>query len=139
MTIPRTRLTVRRLIIAVALAGLALGGCIELGRLRRLSADFTERAERARIISARKYSRGLNLTHAQWLDQWRRISEFNRQGYTTGAGVMRTGGPPPPDVCRVMTNHYAQLEAKYRRAARYPWLAVVPDPPLPEMPWTIPE
>ena len=30
-----------------------------------------------------------------------------------------------------MIAHFADLRGKYERAARYPWLSVVPDPPEP--------
>lgn len=30
------------------------------------------------------------------------------------------------------TDHHAALRAKYKRAARYPWLPVSPDPPEPK-------
>lgn len=30
------------------------------------------------------------------------------------------------------SDYYAALQAKYERAARYPWLPVEPDPPMPE-------
>lgn len=43
-------------------------------------------------------------------------------------------GPNTPEFATkldALRDHYARLEAKYRRAACYPWLNVEPDPPLP--------
>jgi hypothetical protein len=37
----------------------------------------------------------------------------------------------PEDEVRPIMDHHAALVRKYRRAARYPWLLVEPDPPEP--------
>jgi hypothetical protein len=61
--------------------------------------------------------------------------------------LMAFGGGPPPnrDVppaglgparylhrAKALLNYHSELTEKYQRAARYPWLAVAPDPPEPD-------
>ena len=132
MTIPRPRLTVRRLMIAVALAGVALGGWIELGRLRRLGAEYADLAEdfRQSVISE---MRG-DVSRDQWVARWRWVEERNR-----GGGRLYFRQPLPPEVCRARAAYFERLRAKYDRASRFPWLAVEPDPRMPDMPWSEPE
>ena len=138
MVLPRPRLTVRRLMIAVALAGLALGGWIELGRLSRLSGEYARRADSLQISSYRSGLRGRG-THEQWVEQCRAVWQWNRENVDTGLSNFSRGILPPPEVWRVLSDHDARLERKYRRAARYPWLFVEPDPPAPNPRWSKPE
>ena len=82
---PRFRLTVRRMIVAMT----AILCCAGLGVAARW------RAERFRLIA-----------------------EEHGRAAEAAAG-------------RVSAYHEGMAE-KYRRAARYPWLPVAPDPPMPE-------
>jgi hypothetical protein len=38
----------------------------------------------------------------------------------------------PSPFFHALLNYHASLSEKYARAARYPWLPVEPDPPMPE-------
>lgn len=139
MPLPRLRLTVRRLMLLVALLGALLGAGIEARRLYRLSLEHTEMAEWFRQRGLPQWELGLKSTHEEWLAQIRAIKELNSENRERGETRFWYASPPPPEVCRVMVDHYRALEAKYRRAARYPWLAVEPDPPTPRPTWTEPE
>jgi hypothetical protein len=100
--LPRARLTVRRLIVAVAVVGIAFGSSVVLWRraekFRRLAADHG--MQRVRVKDGQEGSMWFKLdgdTSSPARDGWRRA-----------------------------------LAEKYDRAARYPFLPVGPDPPEPE-------
>jgi hypothetical protein len=102
-------MTTRRWIIAVAVVGVALGGF----HLWRLSREYQRRAE--------QYA-----GHFIWegdgnadLEARQRMSPAQWDAYILGR-------------CEEILRWRAQMEAKYRRAARYPWLPVEPDPPEPK-------
>ena len=103
MTIPRPRLTVRRLMIAVALVGLMMGGLALLYRRREFallkSGQFHQQAS---AHSRHKYIR-------------------------TGQGrAVRRSFLGPRAL------FYQALGARWRTAADRPWLPFEADPPTPE-------
>lgn len=108
------RFTLRRLMLAVAIASAVLAASVEIGRLRRASAAYRQKAQEHAAIAE------------------------------TLKGIIAASGPSSPiDIspgeglrskrftAKQVANHEARLAAKYERAARYPWLSVEPDPPEP--------
>ena len=109
------RMTTRRWMVAVAIVAILIGVGLELSRrsrrFARLAADHSNGA----------------------------LEHFGT--------LMAFGGGPPPnrDVppaglgparylhrAKALLNYHSELTEKYQRAARYPWLAVAPDPPEPD-------
>jgi hypothetical protein len=100
MRLPRPRLTIRRLLIAVAFLGLTLG----------LLAERHHRFDRLAAYHADRKS----AYPAPWLPRSASPSLVNSVG----------------DMISIERHRWhAFLEAKYDRHARYPWLPVAPDPP----------
>lgn len=100
---PRPRFTVRRLMLAVAVAAVVLT-TVQWWRRR---ASYAERAEYHRRWSESKHSftpDGMS-------------EEQMRRAFAEMAAENR---------------FHRDLARKYEHAARYPWLPVAPDPPLPE-------
>jgi hypothetical protein len=97
------RITVRRLMVAIAVVALALTLVVRAGRFRRL-ADYHLRESRMLIIHPLKDGTELRVATA---DDGRRIP-YGRHKW------------------------HRQLWAKYSAAARSPWLPIAPDPPMPE-------
>lgn len=98
MRMPRPRLTIRRLMLVVAIVGVVLGTSITI---RRRATEFESRAAAHR-------------------EKWIKI-------FTMTEGS--TGDTPER---RRRLGHLAEMDLKYQRAARYPWLPVAADPPEPK-------
>jgi hypothetical protein len=101
----RIRFTVRRLMAVVAIACLAMAGAVLVKR----SMEFRALAEK---------------------------QAFNE---TMSRAYADEGRGPTGDKQRVargdqMAAYHRELKIKYERTARYPWLRVEPDPPIPEPP-----
>ena len=115
MPIPRPRLTVRRLMIVVAVVTVLLGAaykfaeCNLLARFYRVEAQYhADRESALREIAAKDGGESLiNFTP-------------------------RTDTRSKRFPIRVMADFEAKLKRKYDRAASRPWLPVPPDPPEPE-------
>ena len=112
MTVPR--FTVRRLMLAVAIAGLLLGGFVEFkvlrgrsDRYRRVAREHAEMGEMLRSLAGQP---GMSLLYC-----------------SPGPGARSV-----PYPIETVIDHQDRLRRKYERAARYPWLGVEPDPVLPE-------
>jgi hypothetical protein len=107
LRLPRVRLTVRRMMVAVALIALPLAA---LGEIQRRRAAYLR-------VADSHYSRLTNDT--------------NRLGRGIGPYFISpvTTGNPRED--RLIT-YRVQMIDKYVDAARRPWLPVPPDPPEPE-------
>jgi hypothetical protein len=101
------RMTTRRWMVAVALAGLAMGRAIDGVRLKRRHDDFTARAQHHEQIEAM----------------------FRSWGRTTSSRLKYL----QPDISQ-NRDYHAAMANKYRHAARYPWLPVEPDQEEPEWP-----
>ena len=115
MRLPRPRFTVRRLMIAIAIVAVFLG--VWLWAERR----------RARFKAL-----------AHWHDMqvvYVVVEYLLPDGsciFEVTSLPQKIGDPHvPPRQQRICTWNY-QLAQKYRRAARYPWLPVEPDPPEPK-------
>jgi hypothetical protein len=109
MRMPRVRFTVRRLMVAVAVLALVAA----IGEMTRRSASY----DRLARYYAERETLSLDLM----------------------AAFARPDRPELSEVCsveyarnRAFAEHEERLKRKYRRAARYPWLPVAPDPPEPE-------
>jgi hypothetical protein len=112
MRLPRFRFTVRRLMVAMAIVALLLGG----GILGRRSLDY----------------RRLAAFHEQM--------EQRKERAVRGIEILARAANDPADAAAARRDaayeaqigrHHAALKAKYLRAASRPWLPVPPDPPPP--------
>jgi hypothetical protein len=104
MRLPRTRFTIRRMMVVVAVFALLLGAVAIVRRqahLQRL-ADY----------------------HAKMA--WQLQSSHGTVIRPNGAFVH------VPLTPQRLADYHEDLARKYERAARYPWLPVEPDPPEPE-------
>ena len=109
------RMTTRRWMIAVAVVGLLMGGAIGGVRLKRRHDFFLARVRQHDQEEARFRSWEQNLASAMeslpssprdpFLLRWERV--------------------------RLHAAYHKELKNKYEHAARYPWLPVEPDPPMP--------
>jgi hypothetical protein len=96
------RITIRRMMIVVALAGIALG----LWTIKRRQEEFRELAGRHGYFAGMM---GLDAWESREAgDHQRALNREEKQAI------------------------HQRLQIKYARAARYPWLPVEPDPPAPE-------
>lgn len=120
MRVPRVRFTVRRLMVVVAVVGIAAG-----------VVSLSVRYESDRRVS---YYQALASKHAgrerDYLDEIRLIDDEARR-----SAVLRSN---PAYVAhwrrwyQLSAAHHAQLKVKYGRAALHPWRPVSPDPPMPQ-------
>jgi hypothetical protein len=121
---PRFRLSIRWMMVAVALVGVAFGG--EEFRRRRASflfeAEIYGEVESDFAKSAREGSRRCGAWRigrsSEELREHRAQEEVFQASWRAEAQANAT--------------YYRSLRLKYERAARYPWLSVAPDPPAPE-------
>ena len=60
---------------------------------------------------------------------WRRSAEFRVKADACAWWEATWEAPPPLNA---QYHYFRDLRIKYRRAARYPFLPVAPDPPVPE-------
>ena len=158
MRLPRVRFTVRRMMVAVAVVALSLGGWLWLGEMRRRSAYYSALAD-AYALEAENHT-GL-ISYYLRRAQEHPGSKAGRHYYadfqlvTSNHGVKltlgrRTDGPqaiprlidPNPERYakamratsereRTRADYFSRLKAKYRRAAVRPWITASPDPPPP--------
>ena len=108
MRLPRYRL--RALLIAVAVAALGMGMMVGLAQRRE---SYLRQAAHQRKLSndARLYAMSIERRYLHW-------------------------GPSEPERAEMAAyerrgDYHAAVQAKYERAARYPWLPVEPDRPEP--------
>lgn len=143
MRLPRIRFTVRRLMVAVAVAAVALGandlrrrrerfltlGATHKGNARVCvsSADWyastaaANEREAERLRAALRSNDGAKGPHVQFASQMASTIE-------AAAADQRAEERKHRDRARV----HDALRIKYERAARSPWLPVPPDSPTPE-------
>jgi hypothetical protein len=118
----RPRMTTRRLIVVVAIVGSVLGAEACRRRLASASARQHAKATMCRAIAeTHKLSAELAMAN-------RKLSE----AFPEMANPTADMDDKMIARCRRLSAYYRDLEAKYDRAARYPWLPVAPDPPEPE-------
>jgi hypothetical protein len=113
MRLPRFRLTVRALMVAVAVAGLTMG------IIQERSIQFRE------LASA--YGRGANELGVGFPTP----SRGRRSPTITRSGQLVEDGP---EAERLDRRYWwlREMAAKYEWAAENPWLPVAPDPPPPD-------
>src|SRR5262245_60435426 len=116
MKLPRVRFTVRRMILAVAVAALVMyGRRVQQHRQHCLSlAVLCGAADRGVRNSGAVYRLDIN---TETLQAW----------------PFETPARTPADIegRRRRSAYRVGLRQKYDRAAAFPWLPVAPDPPLP--------
>ena len=102
MCMPRFRL--RTLMAAVAVVGVAVGVWVATSR-------WPARRERHKVMT-QAHRRAQLVAHGRWgrIDDTYALTK------------------PNPSLA----TYHARMVAKYRHAARYPWLPVGPDPPEPQ-------
>ena len=111
------RLTIRRLMVVVTIAGIISGG-VRLWWLRRF---YQDRASGYASMAVRYVSTPEEA--AYWEARW----TSQRDGRTA-----EYPWPANPPFIPAIVAHYKSLQAKYERASRSPWIPVAPDPPEPE-------
>jgi hypothetical protein len=119
MRLPRVRLTVRWLMVAVAIVALVAW----LAPVRRQQESYAARAAIYRRYAQSfraKYEGRSNVVFSH---------PFLRDGWCNDSGpdIAAT-----PELQREWAEYCERLASKYERAARYPWLPVPSDPPPPE-------
>jgi hypothetical protein len=138
MRLPRFRFTLRRLMVAVAIAGFAFAA----GLMWQRSAYYRSRAEyHASKLSLREtvvrnwqpmleneslILVKLHNTHtdlAVGMDRAVEIRRYERLA-TKHRGYVA--------ISTVLARYHSEMTRKYRRLAVYPWLPVEPDPPEPK-------
>lgn len=105
--LPRVRFTVRRLMVVVAVAAVAIGGAAWVVRVGRLASDY----------------RRLHARHS---------SEVQRYHEEASKALRSRNGRDRYVLASRLADYHARLESKYGHAAHNPWLPVDPDPPPPE-------
>jgi hypothetical protein len=111
MQLRRFWLTVRRLMIVVAVVAMLLGGVVWLRQCREAFHERGLRYFHACVEHSTSLSKLLFVSH-----------QFPKLPFDTR---------PAGAHVRLM-EHYKFMAEKYLSAARYPWLPVEPDPPPPE-------
>jgi hypothetical protein len=123
MKLPRPRFTVRWLMIVVGLAGLGLGAEAYRRHLVSASARYHATAGMYRLAAT------MQDTSVVLANSERKLAEAipditpNPEVMMDEKSIAR--------CCRLAA-HSREMAAKYDHAARYPWLPVEPDPPVPE-------
>ena len=110
MRLIRVRFTVRRMMVAVVFVAVILWGF----RLRQLAAHYRYQVERC---EGGLRSRGV-------------MCYFPNKRSSPEEEKIREKAFD--DWLDRRDAYYAKMKLKYERAARYPWLPVAPDPPVPE-------
>jgi hypothetical protein len=116
MRMPRPRFTLSRMMVAVMTIGVLLA---IPGEMERRSSKFLDLARSHSVKAAGCGIQDLSMI----IYRWREVSESP------------DGKEPlsPAETKRIMDTgwYHKAMETKYRRAARFPWLPVWPDPPEP--------
>lgn len=107
MTWPRPRITVRRLMVLIAILAISFGAISGIARLRARSYAYRQRAYGFRLSTVRSGS-------AILLPDGRLVGIWENQN------------------TRREDERAWQMAAKYQRLSYYPWLDADPDPPPPQ-------
>jgi hypothetical protein len=143
MPLPRLQFTVRRMMIVVAIAAVALGA----NDLRRRKVRYD--ALRSTHEWRGRSSMSLAELHASTVaDNEREVERLRaavrsrheaplREAELVAQIISNIGGAAAIEraaerQCRSRARFHELLRKKYERAARYPWLIVEPDPPEPD-------
>jgi hypothetical protein len=135
MRLPRVRLTVRRMMIAVAVVAILCGVGLQIRRairLSRLSAEYTRQA--VNFAEFESTWRQSERHHREREQELRKLVDDPRQG-VGGPEFWRRmakGETDEAEKLKSLAEFHASMKSKYQAAARRPWIAVEPDPPWPE-------
>jgi hypothetical protein len=133
---PFPRMTTRRWMVAVVAVGSSIGGY----KLWRRRCDFLDRAWRHEAVGEtyRAFERGKREQaggdktvlegHFSSVRVDGSNDPFCTKEFAAGTARIADGQTTPAEEIA----HQTAMPEKYRRAARYPWLPVEPDPPEPE-------
>lgn len=143
MQLPRTRFTIRTLMVAVAISGTILGVGIGLVHMRNRSAYYQSRA----ADSATKetlYANHVRQLETTAADSDRVAGEYSREAkkrsgperiFLIASRPLFHGSTETAkknaEKCKRIVEYYSMLKTKYQAAASRPWLSVSPDPPPP--------
>ncbi len=119
MMLPRVRFTLRRLMIVIASLAVLVAASLAAARATRRAREYRQ------VAVAHAAFRDLCLAEA---DDYR-DAHLNR---TTADHRAETDWPRFETHERALARHYDALAAKYRQAARFPWLSIQADPPPPD-------
>jgi hypothetical protein len=142
--LPRVRFTMRRMMIAVALAASALGAARIAGRVtyyREMAVHHSKRENACRslldggsLVLFRSDGRiRVALTNEKLADGTARAF-----GGELAPTTFLASADPSPDprinrfTVRDRIGYHARMREKYERGVSSPWIAVAPDPPEPE-------
>jgi hypothetical protein len=121
------RMTTRRWMIAAAIVGLLMGGCIGGYRLKRWHEHFLDRA---------RYHASMEMAH--WKSEYaHRELGLQHFGFDPGSKAVRAvRAKALRDIAffSITAGYHAEMARKYEYAARRPWLPVELDPPEPTVP-----
>ncbi len=125
----RFRPTIRALMIVVAIAGLFLGGGIEAARLSNLSREYRQAAQECyklrqvwiRFLQAFEKCSKADEEPLARLEKHPDMVDFVAKARAHNRDQIQSS--------RMAIEELTDYEQKYRRAARFPWLPVPPDPP----------
>jgi hypothetical protein len=129
------RMTTRRWMIAVAGAALLLGGAVGGNRLKQVHSRLLFHEARYTEWHNREWDDWVLIQHCENL--LARRERQNPSGGSIDPFIERTRArlaqlrEKAADDARRLAHHETMVR-KYLHAARYPWLAVAPDPPEPE-------
>jgi hypothetical protein len=128
MRLPRVRIGIRGMMVAVLIAG-GLLGWRQHQIYERLRDNYEEMAGGLAILEEQALQ-GASVTHEEWLARCREVDRQNREGpfelFGRGGRVI-VSWPESSEVQRQQADHYGRMKAKYERAALRPWLPVEPD------------
>lgn len=139
MRLPRLRLTVRRLMAAVALAALMISG----EQARRRAVDYLDRADAHATIEARLRSGLESSSLEEEVEELRReFEEIDKSPDSPGPFAAQLSADSERQLReyraereadrregRQWIEWHARMKERYRRAAWRPWRAVAPEPP----------
>jgi hypothetical protein len=143
MRLPRIRFTVRQIMIVVAIAAVALGANDLRLRWNRYHALRSEHEWKSRsclsLAERHAATAALNEREAQRLRAAILSGQYPVRSAAEGVGQIASNTAAAAAIersaeekLRARARFHDALRLKYERAARYPWLAVGPDPPEPE-------
>jgi len=145
--VPLPRFRIRTLMIAVAAVGGAAAGIVEYQRLTAVSRSYRARAATCageaslclRVAARAKSSatvstyfhRASDVRSGNHEDYDRTVDPKEREEAAAANEKLAQHMVSFAALRDARAQYYSDLAAKYRRAARYPWLPVPPDPPEP--------
>jgi hypothetical protein len=120
MRLPRVRFTVRRMAVAVAVVGVAIGGTLNVRRWLAF--------------------RRMAVQHSQATESWLYAARHFEQTGECAVGCLVYFESDPDEIrkkargFRALASFHQAMVVKYEYALVHPWLPVPPDPPEPPEP-----